>query len=100
MVDGDKLRDMIRYTIKCCYRYYVLAHPIDSDQTYDQMLHALTYYEDRAAETSTVGPSNISPTQMIWGDCADQYPSWATEEPTGQERESAYDILSVYTEGL
>jgi NAD-dependent DNA ligase len=93
-MDKDKLRDMVRYMIKCCYWYYVMAHPVEADQTYDKMLHALEHFEGGEPI------SDISPTQMIWGDCAAQYPSWAMEEPTSQERESAYDLLSIYTEEL
>ena len=99
-MDADKLRDLIQYMVKCCYRYYVLAHPVEDDSTYDQMLHALQHFEDGVAKISNFEPSPISPTQMIWGDCSAQYPGWAAEEPTDQERESAYDLLSVYVEGL
>ena len=92
-MDRDKLRDTVRYAIKCCYRYYVLADPVEADQTYDKMLHALRHFEGDHPI------SDVSPSQKIWGDCAAQYPSWATEDPTDQERESAYDLLSIHTEG-
>jgi len=93
MVDTSKLTDTVRYLIKCCFRYYVVAQPCEADVTYDKLLHALDYFELKQREVSP-----LSPTVKIWGDRAEQYPDWARAEPTEQEQEAAYDLLNQYEE--
>jgi len=93
-ITPETLLLMIRYMVKCCYRYYVLCYPCEADYTYDRMTTSL-----KKLECGTV-PHYLSPSVKIWGDCSDQYPAWARSEPTEQEREAAYDLLSVCEEGL
>lgn len=66
--------ELQRYLIRCCYWYYVECNPLISDQRYDELHHQLEALE--ASEGVT--PSD-SPTQMIYGDRAAQYPDWVKE---------------------
>jgi len=84
----------VRYMIKCCYHYYVLAEPCMGDTSYDKLVHAVREIED--ADLGEV--LAMSPTQKIWGDCESQYPAWAKEEPTVGEIEAAFGILNKYME--
>lgn len=67
----DRLRMML---VQFCYWYYVQCQPMISDQTYDKLLKELEGME------RAFGAHPESPTQKIWGDRANQYPTWAKSE--------------------
>ena len=56
------------YLIRCCYHYYVLAAPFIGDQEFDRELKRLQKLEEETGEAD-----KDSPTQIVWGDIADQY---------------------------
>lgn len=62
------------YLIRCCYHYYVLAAPLIRDREFDEEFKRL-----QRLERETGKADNDSPTQMIWGDVADQYPDRVKE---------------------
>ena len=65
-------QELKEYLIRCCYWYYVKADPLVKDKAYDYMVYELKTLENKEG----IWDSD-SPTQMIWGDCEDQYPEWA-----------------------
>jgi len=71
---GLKQRCLTNFLIRCCYWYYVKADPLITDYEYDMELKCLQKIEE---ETNIL--MKESPTQMIWGDCEDQYPEWVKE---------------------
>ena len=65
--------------IRACYWYYVKAQPILSNREYDREFLRLQNLERKLENEFGKKPDGDSPTQMIWGDCEDQYPEWAKE---------------------
>ena len=62
-----------RLIIEHCYWYYVKSQPRISDHEFDMLFKKLQKLEE------SLGTHPKSPTQMIYGDVADQYPAWILE---------------------
>lgn len=89
---GSHIEKVRRQIIKCCYWYYVKGNPIMSDYQFDMLFNELQELE--TIKDTPFYPTEISPTQMIYGDRDSQYPEWAknrnltllyNENPEGPE---------------
>lgn len=68
-------RKLERLIIKYCYWYYVKSEPKISDYEFDMLFKKLQKMEENG------GTHPKSPTQMVYGDCEDQYSDWVREIP-------------------